>query len=34
MVPELFNTAFNSPVLLGTDNKTIKYIALVDNAQD
>ena len=33
-MPELSNTAFNSPTLLGIDNKTIKYIALINSAQD
>ena len=34
LMPESPNTAFNSPTLLGMNDETIKYIALVDSAQD
>ena len=34
MVPESPNAAFNSPSLLGADDETIDYMALVDSAQN
>ena len=34
LVPESPNAAFNSPTLLGMDDETIEYTALVDSAQD